>query len=391
MCKGIIARELRTGEIQPIHAKAVILATGNTGRMYSRSTCSLTGTADGVALAYRVGVPLMDMEMVQYHPTTLGDRGILITEAARSEGGYLVNKDGDRFMSTYAPGDMEMALRDVCSRALEVEIRENRGQEGHVFLDLRHLDKDRMSDRLRETQWLLKDLEDIDPSSSLVPVKPAMHRHIGGIQTDSFGGTTVPGLYAVGECASSGVHGANPLGGNSILECVVFGRRAGEAAARYSRGVTWNETSEPLIKDEIILASGIGSGEKSDETSGTIRRQLASVMDDKVGITRNAVDLKKAAAVVLELKEKHSKLSVQDKSSSYNMELMHLAELGNMLDVAEVVIAGAIGREESRGCHFRTDFPDRDDKNWLKHTLITKSDAGPKLDSKPVDITRWDP
>ncbi|MEE8159748.1 MAG: FAD-dependent oxidoreductase [Dehalococcoidia bacterium] len=391
MCKGVIARELKTGELHTIHARAVILATGNLGRMYSPSTCSLTGTADGVALAYRAGVSLMDMEMVQYHPTTLRGRGILITEAARGDGGYLVNKDGDRFMSAHDPEAMEMAPRDVCSRAVETEILENRGDNGHVFLDLRHLDKDRISDRLRETRWLLKDLEDIDPTKDLVPVRPAMHRPIGGIQVDTFGVTSLPGLYAAGESASAGVHGANRLGGNSLLECVVFGRRAGEAAARYARGATWSPALESLVADETTRLNETASRERGQNTPGAIRRELGAVMDQKVGMRRDEAGLKEAASTVANLKERHARMGVQDKGSVYNMDMASVAELGNMLDVAEVIIASALGRQESRGCHHRTDFPQRDDAGWLKHTVATISQQGPSLDYKPVVITQWNP
>ena len=291
MCKGVIARNLKTGDLQPFHAKAVVMATGNLGRMYASGTCSLTGTADGVALAYRAGVPLADMEMVQYHPTTLGDRAILVTEAARGEGAYLVNKDGDRFMGNYDSEAMEMANRDVCARAIQTEIQDNRGDDGHVFLDLRHLDKGRLSDRLRETLWLLEDLEDIDPSKDLVPVKPGMHRPIGGIQTDSSGATALPGLYAAGECASAGVHGANRLGGNSLLECVVFGRRAGESAASHAGTADWSPAQDSMVAEQTAALNQSAEKDAGSDTAGAIRRELGAVMDSNVGITRDKASL----------------------------------------------------------------------------------------------------
>ena len=391
MCKGVIARNLKTGDLQPFHAKAVVMATGNLGRMYASGTCSLTGTADGVALAYRAGVPLADMEMVQYHPTTLGDRAILVTEAARGEGAYLVNKDGDRFMGNYDSEAMEMANRDVCARAIQTEIQDNRGDDGHVFLDLRHLDKGRLSDRLRETLWLLEDLEDIDPSKDLVPVKPGMHRPIGGIQTDSSGATALPGLYAAGECATAGVHGANRLGGNSLLECVVFGRRAGESAASHAGGATWSPAQDSMVAEQTAALNQSAEKDAGSDTPGAIRRELGTVMDSNVGITRDKAGLMEASSAVAGLKERHAALGVRDKGSAYNMDMAAVAELGNMLDVAQVIVASALARQESRGCHHRTDFPQQDNENWLKRTVATVTPDGPALDYTPVVITQWNP
>ena len=250
VCRGAIAQELSSGKLEAVHAKAVVLATGGLGRSYQPSTSAFTATADGVALAYRAGVPLMDMEMIQYHPTTLKVRGVVVTEAARGEGAYLVNRDGDRFMSSYSPEAMEMAWRDRCCRAVETEISGGRGMDGCVSLDFRHLDGDRMDDRLPETQLLVKRLTGIDIKHELVPVQPSMHRPIGGIQVDVHGATTMPGLYAAGECACVGVHGANRLGGNSLLDCVVFGRRAGEAAADYAKATPLQRPPQSLLMDE---------------------------------------------------------------------------------------------------------------------------------------------
>ena len=390
-CKGVIARNLKTGDLQPFHAKAVVMATGNLGRMYASSTCSLTGTADGVALAYRAGVPLADMEMVQYHPTTLADRAILVTEAARGEGAYLVNKDGDRFMSNYDSEAMEMANRDVCARAIQTEIQDNRSDDGHVFLDLRHLDKGRLSDRLRETLWLLKDLEDIDPSKDLVPVKPGMHRPIGGIQTDLSGATALPGLYAAGECASAGVHGANRLGGNSLLECVVFGRRAGESAASHAGGATWFPAQDSMVAEQTAALNQSVEKDAGSDTAGAIRRELGAIMDSNVGITRDKAGLMEASSAVTGLKDRHAALGVRDKGSAYNVDMAAVAELGNMLDVAQVIVASALARQESRGCHHRTDFPQQDNDNWLKRTVATVTPDGPALDYTPVVITQWNP
>ena len=390
-CRGVIARELKSGSLYPIRAKAVVLATGNLGRMYSPSTCSLTGTADGVALAYRAGVPLMDMEMMQYHPTTLRNRGILITEAARGNGAYLVNKDGDRFMNLYAPEGMEMVTRDVCSRAIATEIQQGRGIDGCVYLDMRHMDKKLLSDKLRETLWLLKDLEGIDPAEELVPVRPAMHRPIGGIQVDIWGSTALDGLYAAGECASGGVNGANRLGGNSLLECVVFGRRTGEAAARYAASAMDTTLSDALVSDEIRRIDEVFSKEKGQESLGALRRELGRVMDQKVGIQREQSSLEEAAETIANLKNRHANLGVQRMDLAYNMGIMLMTELGFMLDVAEISVTCALAREESRGCHYRSDFPQRRDAEWLKHSVVISTAEGPQLDYKPVVITQWQP
>ena len=391
VCKGAITRELKTGELQPFYARSVVLATGSLGSMYRPSTCSLTATADGVALAYSAGAPMIDMEMVQYHPTTLKARGILITEAARGEGAYLINKNGDRFMSAYAPVDMEMAPRDVCSRAVETEIREGRGVNGHVLLDMRHLDKERVLDRLRETRWLLKDLEGIDPTEDLVPIQPAMHRPVGGIQVDTWGATSILGLYAAGECASAGVHGANRLGGNSLLDCVVFGRRAGEAAARHAGSASFADASASLVADETKRLNEAASRAPGQDTPGTLRRELGATMHQKVGIRRDERGLREAAATIAHLRQRYASLGVYSQGPAYNMDMIMTTELGFMLGVAEVIVATSLARQESRGCHYRTDFPHRDDANWLKHTVATSAPEGPRLDSRPVVISRWKP
>ncbi len=390
-CKGVMARESKSGELHAFHAKAVVLATGNLGRMYTPSTCSLTGTADGVALAYRAGASLMDMEMVQFHPTTLPGRGLLITEAARGLGAHLVNKEGERFMSGVAPDAMELATRDACARAVEQEVREGRGEDGHVFLDMRHLDKSVISDRLRETGWLLDDLEGLDPSESLVPVRPAMHRPMGGIQADANGTSTIPGLYAAGECACAGTHGANRLGGNSLLECIVFGRRAGVAASRHATNATGAAASDSLVADETQRLNQTMGKERGQDSAGMLRRWLGETMNQNVGIFRDEQGLTDAAVVIADLKGRWANLGAAGNGAAYNMELAAAAELGFMLDAAEVTVASALGRQESRGAHYRTDFPKRNDAEWLKHTVATASPEGPRLDYKPVVVTQWKP
>ena len=370
-CRGVIALELSSGGLQQLYADAVVLATGGLGRMYGPSTSAYTATADGAALAYLTGAPLMDMEMVQYHPTTLKGKGVVITEAARGEGAYLVNADGNRFMASSSPEAMEMATRDVCARAVEEEIRQGRGVDGCVFLDFRHLDKARLDDRLPETQLLVKRLANIDLNEALVPVRPSMHRPIGGIQVDLQGASGVPGLYAAGECACAGVHGANRLGGNSLLECIVFGRRAGEAAAAHAAASSLPKTSDSLLADEERRVREIAGRNGGEDTVGSIRRELALTMNEKVGLFRDGAGLREAAAVVNGLKERYAKLGFSNLGGAYNPSLTTHLELGNTLEIAQVIISGALARQESRGAHCRTDFPQRDDANWLRHSTAS--------------------
>jgi succinate dehydrogenase / fumarate reductase flavoprotein subunit len=390
VCRGAIAQDMSSGNLQPFYAKAVVLATGGLGRMYQPSTSAFTATADGVALAYRAGAPLMDMEMVQYHPTTLRGRGVVITEAARGEGAYLVNKEGDRFMSSYAPQAMEMAARDLCCRAVETEITAGRGDEC-VFLDFRHLDKDRIEDRLPETRLLVKNLAGIDLEKEMVPVQPAMHRPIGGIQTDVRGATTMPGLYAAGECACVGVHGANRLGGNSLLECIVFGRRAGEAAGEYAKDTPLQRASESLLADEQGRVEDMAARNGGEDTIGSLRRELASTMHRKAGAYRSRVGLRGVADSINDLRERYTGVGVPSTGGAYNPSIPTLLELGNMLDVAQVIAACGLARQESRGAHFRTDYPERDDATWLRHTIATHTPDGVSLAYKPVVVTQWQP
>ena len=390
-CRGVMAQESSSGKIQPLYAKAVILATGGLGRIYHPTTSAFGATSDGVAMAYRAGVPLMDMEMVQYHPTTLKGRGLVVTEAARGQGAHLVNKDGDRFMASYAPEAGELAPRDLCSRAVATEIDAGRGDEGCVFLDFRHLDGARMDDLLPETQLLVKRLTGVDPKQQLVPVQPAMHRPIGGIQVDVHGSTAVLGLYAAGECASVGVHGANRLGGNSILEFAVFGRRAGEAAAAYSNTATLNKGFQSLVLDEEKRLQEMGARSGGEDSIGSVRSELAATMDKKVGVYRDGGGLREAMDKVNELKARYGRVAVANTKGAYNPSLSSLVELGNMLDVAQVIVTSALAREESRGAHYRTDFPERDDNNWLQHSIASYGPEEPVMNHKPVVITQWQP
>ena len=391
VCRGVIAQESATGELQPIYAKAVILATGGFGRMYQPSTSAYTATADGVALAYRAGVPLMDMEMVQYHPTTLGDTGAVVTEAARGQGAYLVNKDGDRFMASYAPETMEMTARHLCSRAIATEIAQGRGEDGYVFLDFQHIDEERLDDLLPETHMLVSRLARINLKQQLVPVQPAMHRPIGGIQTDVNGATSLSGLYAAGECACVGVHGANRLGGNSLLECAVFGRRAGEAAAGFAKVASQQPVSQSLLADHQNLINDLAGRSGGEDSIGSVRRELAATMHQQVGLYRDGQGLGEALEKVKELKARYGRVAIPSAEGAYNPALATLLELGNMLDVAQVIVASALARTESRGAHFRTDFPERDDANWSQHTIAAYGPEEPSLTYKPVVITQWRP
>jgi succinate dehydrogenase / fumarate reductase flavoprotein subunit len=391
VCRGVLAQEQASGSLNRLNAKAVILATGGLGRMYQPSTSAFTATADGVALAYRAGVPLMDMEMVQYHPTTLKGRGLVVTEAARGQGARLVNKDGDAFMESYAPGAGDMAPRDVCARAVATEVSEGRGVDGCVFLDFQHLDQALVGDLLPETQLLVKRLAGIDLTKELVPVQPAMHRPIGGIQTDVNGATSVGGLYAAGECASTGVHGANRLGGNTLLECAVFGRRAGEAAAARAQASRLQTGSETAWADEERRVREAAGRDGGEDTIGSIRGELAQTMHGNVGLYRDEEGLRQALGKVEGLKERYARVSVPGIDGPYNPSLAALLELGNMLDVAQVVAASALARQESRGAHYRTDYPRRDDATWLRHTVAFHSPQGPALADKPVVVTQWPP
>ena len=389
---GVVAMEIRTGRVYVIRAKSVILATGGLGRVYEPSTNALIVTGDGMALAYNAGAPLMDMEMVQYHPTTLTGSGVLITEGARGEGAYLLNKDGDRFMQTYAPSMMELASRDVVSRSEATEIAAGRGIDGCVLLDCRHLGERLIKEKLSQIYDIGLDLVGIDITKEPIPIRPGMHYQMGGIKTDVDGLTRVPGLYAAGECANVSVHGGNRLGANSLLDTVVFGHRAGNHAAEATRDKEYKTFNvEAWVENEEQRIRGMLDREPNGDRVAKIRLDMGTVMNEYLGVFREEQGMKKALATVRELKQRYQSVPVEDKGRIFNTDLVFALELGFMLDCAESVAVGAIERKESRGAHSRTDYPDRDDENWLKHILTAPSEDGPQVSNLPVVITQWTP
>ncbi len=393
-CCGVIAYDLAAGKLEALNSKSTVIATGGIGRLFATSTSAFFSTADGVAMAYRAGAPLMDMEMVQYHPTTLKGKGLVVSEAARGEGAFLVNAAGERFMSTYSSDTgqtPELEGRELCAQAIDSEIREGRGEDECVFLDFRHLDKDRIDDRLPETKFLVKTHLGIDITKDLVPVQPAAHRPMGGTQVDAQGATAVAGLYAAGESACSGAHGAGRLAGNSMLDCIVFGRRAGEAAAGNSRSVSSAEAPSSLLSDQEEYARSLASRNGGSDSIGSIRKQLNQTLQTSMGIRRGGASLEEAIGAIHDMKERYMHIGVPNVGGPYNPSLPTYLELANMLDAAHVMVMCAAARQESRGAHQRSDMPERDDANWLQHTIATAGPEGPGVSTKPVTITQWQP
>ena len=390
VCRGVVAWDLLHGGLHAIGAKAVILATGGSGRVFLTSTNAVINTGDGMALAYQAGAPLEDMEFVQFHPTTLKDTGILITEGARGEGGYLLNTLGERFMKTYAPEQMELATRSTVSLAIGQEILEGRGVDGCVLLDLRHLGRARILERLPQIRELSVEFAGVDPIESPIPVRPGAHYQMGGVRTNQWGETELPGLYAAGECACVSVHGANRLGGNSLLETIVFGRRAGKRAAEYAAGKVPRALSDATLRTEERRIKTF-MGNKGPERAWQIREELGKIMSLNLGIFRTQKSMTEAGEKVRELKARASHVWLQDRGKIFNTDLIQALELQALLEIAETIVAGALAREESRGAHYRSDFPRRDDANWLKHTLAYRTTEGASLKYAPVTITRFQP
>ncbi len=388
---GVVAYDIKTGKFEGIAAKAVLFATGGYGQVYSSNTNALINTGDGMAVSIKAGVPLMDMEFVQFHPTTLKSTGILVTEGARGEGAYLLNSLGVRFMSKYAPKAMELAPRDVVARAEQTEINEGRGVDGAILLDVRHLGKERIMERLPQIMQLSIDFEGVNPIYEPIPIRPGMHYSMGGIKTDYNGRTAIEGYYSAGESACVSVHGANRLGGNSLLDTVVFGRRAGIDIAEYLKDAAFTKFDESLIKrDEEIFEKLKKSNGK--ERHGLLKAELQEEMRANVGVFREEKAMKKAVKKIEELKERAKNIVVDDKSKLFNTDIVEAFEFSNILLIAEVIANGAILRKESRGAHYRNDYPERDDENWLKHTLATLGDNGNiKFDFSEVSITKFKP
>lgn len=390
VCRGVIAWDLVHGGLRMLQAKAVILATGGSGRVFLTSTNAVINTGDGMALAYRAGAPLMDMEFVQFHPTTLKDTGILITEGARGEGGYLLNTLGERFLKRYAPEQMELATRSTVSLAIGQEILEGRGVDGCVLLDLRHLGRDKILERLPQIRQIAMEFAGLDPVETPIPIQPGAHYQMGGVRANQWGETAIAGLFAAGECACVSVHGANRLGGNSLLETIVFGRRAGTKAGEYA-GTVGHETPAPQhLADEQARVERLLS-QSGGERAWQVRQELGEALSANLGIFRTKESMTVAGGKVRELQQRAAAVTVQDKGRVFNTDLIQALELQCLADLAETIVAGALAREESRGAHYRADFPTRNDAAWLRHTVAHRGPDGVQVSYAPVTVTRFTP
>ena len=390
-CGGAVIMDIRSGKIEVVRAKAVILAAGGLGRVFEPSTNALICTGDGMSLGYRVGASLMDMEMVQYHPTTLKGSGVLISEAARGEGAYLLNSDNDRFMLKYAPEFKELASRDVVSRCEQTEINEGRGLDGCVLLDVRHLGEKYISERLSQIRELAMDFANVDMVKEPVPIMPGMHYQMGGVKANVDGETGVPGLYAAGEVACVSVHGGNRLGANSLLDTLVFGRRSGVHAAEMVKSIQHLNVDDSAADDDKNNIQKLLANDKN-ESFGQIRLDMGTAMKEHFGVFRDENGMREGIEKIESVKKRAEDVYVADKGSIFNTNLLFTLELGFMLECAESIAVSAATRTESRGAHTRTDLPDRDDENWLKHILVSQDeDGGHELSYKDVVITDWEP
>ena len=391
VCRGAVALDFQSGHLEQIRAKTVVLATGGYGRAFRKTTNDVVNNGDGMAIAYRNGATLSDMEFVQFHPTTLYGTNILISEGARGEGGYLLNNRGERFMARYAPKFMELAPRDMVSRCIMMEIKEGRGFENeYVWLDLRHLGEDLIRERLPQVHDLALRYNGVDAIKEPIPIQPGQHYSMGGIRCDVWGETAIRNLLVAGECANVSVHGANRLGGNSLLETLVFGKRAGRRAAEVAAGMDLPRTDgEPLRRVQAAIDS-VMSGRAGDNPAH-ISRRIRDIMTDKVGVFREGGELEEAISELMNFKDRYAGIRLDRGSMAFNYQLSDYLELGFLLDLCEVIAKGALRRTESRGAHYRTDFPERDDRKWLVHTLARYSPDGPILEDGPVSITRYPP
>jgi succinate dehydrogenase / fumarate reductase flavoprotein subunit len=390
-CVGVLSWDLLHGGLSTIVAKATIIATGGAGRLYRGTTNAYACTGDGMAMALRAGVFLKDMEMMQFHPTTLSPTGVLITEGSRGEGAFLLNKDGERFLKRYAPNAMELASRDVISRAEQTEIDEGRGIDGNVMLDLRHLGAAKIIERLPGTRELSLVFAGVDPIYDPIPVRPGAHYHMGGVDTDVWGQTSIAGLYAAGEVACVSVHGANRLGGNALMETITFGKRTGRRAAEEALTAPAATVPESAVRDadrELKTLLDRSAGERP----WAIRDELAETMHENFGVFRREELMQEQGRIVERLRERYARVIVDDKGDVFNNDLTQALELGYLLDLAECMVVCGLARKESRGAHARPyDYPDRDDENFLRHTLVRFADGAPELTWKPVTITNWQP
>ena len=389
---GVMALEIRTGQIYAIRAKTVIFCTGGLGRIFEPSTNALIVTGDGMALAYNAGAQLMDMEMVQYHPTTLAGSGVLISEAARGEGAYLLDKNGDRFMEKYAPNMMELASRDVVSRSEQTEINAGNGVDGNVMLDCRHLGEALIMEKLSQIREIGIDLAGVDMIKDLIPIRPGMHYMMGGIKTDVDGQTNLPGVYAAGECACVSVHGGNRLGANSLLDTIVFGERSGNHAAEASRNAHYVEFNvEQAVKNEEQRIQAFLDRPGNGDRIANIRLGMGDSMNRNLAVYRNQEGMEETLGDLEQLSQRFKTVPVDNKGKIFNTDLIFGLELEFMLDCAGPIVVSALDRKDSRGAQARTDFPKRDDENWMKHLVVTKKETGPELSYSPVSITKWTP
>jgi succinate dehydrogenase / fumarate reductase flavoprotein subunit len=392
-CVGVVTRNIKDGTMQLFSAKAVILATGGNGQIWHPTTNALICTGDGIAMAYRAGATLMDMEMVQYHPTTLAGKGFLITEGARGEGAHLLNAKGERFMERYAPNKMELASRDVVSRAEQTEINEGRGfPDGTVALDVTVVPRKRIHEALREIVLVGRDFAGVDITREPIHIKPGNHYMMGGVKTDVDGATDIPGLYAAGEVACVSVHGGNRLGANSLLDTLIFGKRSGRDAAARAKRIAPPRPSRATLADEesqiaAIMSRAKGSGRRVSE----IRAELGATMDKHVAVFRDAEGIQTALEIVKRLQEEARSAYIDDHGAVFNQDVLGAIELGYMLDSAECTCVAALHRTESRGAQFRTDFPERNDEEWLKHIDLKLDTDKPELSYSEVTMTRWEP
>jgi succinate dehydrogenase / fumarate reductase, flavoprotein subunit len=392
-CIGAVCRNLRDGALEVFDAKAVILASGGAGQAYKPTTNGLIVTGDGIAQAYRIGARLMDMEMIQYHPTTLAGNGLLITEGARGEGAWLLNAEGDRFMERYAPNKLELASRDVVSRAEQTEINEGRGfPDGTVALDITKVPRRRTLEALREIVNIGRDFAGVDITREPIHIHPGQHYIMGGVKTDVNGQTTIPGLYAAGEVACVSVHGGNRLGANSLLDTLIFGRRSGEHAAEQARQMAMPRTPAKRIDETDNYITEIINRPGNGRRVSAIKDELGEAMNQYVAVFRDEDGLQKAHEIIRRLKEEAPNAAIDDKGTVFNQDVIGAIELGYMLDCAEATVVGALERKESRGAQFRTDYPERNDAEWLKHVDVTvNGDDVPTVSYSPVTITKWEP